>query len=264
MRHVRSASEMSSVESAPVGVLGFTAKDLTPRAVAVTPYVIDGRPTVTTMLALLTKAKMLRARPTAALYAGGVHVAGAVEVELHRKPDWFDANIRDRELEKYPPAKSILSIPFHRRLLWWYVGRVAFTFDAAAATEVDGDDRVTLTSVVDGRLLITPLDPDIESSLSTIGAGDHVELGPDVPDGPACVLVHHETKGMAELLSVTWRGQVTDGDLTVRSRHGSLEPQNPGTIAQLKSLRALGRSAKANLPTIDAWNTEPSDKGPRQ
>ena len=45
MRNMRSESTLQAFAEAPVGVLGFTARDLTPRAVAVTPYVIAGEPT---------------------------------------------------------------------------------------------------------------------------------------------------------------------------------------------------------------------------
>ncbi|MGI9644679.1 MAG: hypothetical protein ACR2O6_05140, partial [Ilumatobacteraceae bacterium] len=114
-----------------VGVLGFTAADGSPRSCAVTPYVVDGAPTVTSTLALLTKARMLRDRPAAALLAGGVHISGDAEVTAHGSPAWFEAHIREAEREKYPPARRLLAIPFHRYLLWWYVGRAEITFPAA-------------------------------------------------------------------------------------------------------------------------------------
>jgi hypothetical protein len=59
---------------------------------------------------------------------------------------------------------------------------------------------------------------------------------------------------MAELLSLTLRGDASDGVLAVTSRQGSLEPRDPGTLDQLRSLRDLGRTAKANRATIDAWS----------
>ena len=248
-----------------MGVLGVTAKDLTPRAIAVTPYVVANRATVTTTLALLTKAQMLRNRPAAALFAGGVHVGGDVSVTMHAEPQWFDANIRRPEAEKYPPAKSLLAIPFHRRLLWWYVGRVVMTFDDPDVTTratgttgtVAGDDRATITSIVDGHVRITPLDRQIDVE------GDEIPLDADVSDGPGCLLVHHETEAMAELLSLTLRGTVRDSVLEVTHRKGSLTPQNPRTLAQLASLRQLGRAARANRPAIDGWNnTTPKEQLP--
>ena len=245
---MRSESTLDALRAAPVGVLGFTAKDLTPRAVAITPYVIAGEPAITTTLALLAKAKMLRNRPAAALFAGGVHLSGDTSVVMHADTDWFDEHLRELESEKYPPAKTLLSIPFHRRLLWWYLGRAVITFDDATATTVVGSDRTTLTSVVDSRIVITPLAPDLGTD------GDEIELGSNPPDGPGCVLVHHETDGMEELLSLTLRGDVTNGVLRVTTRTGSLEPQQPSMIEQVKSLRALGQAAKANRTEIENWN----------
>ena len=80
-----------------------------------------------------------------------------------------------------------------------------------------------------------------------------IELPAEAPDGLGCLLVHHETEGMAELLSLTLRGEVADGRLIVASRHGSLEPKEPGTLSQLRELRTLRRAARANLPTIENW-----------
>ncbi|MCP3934550.1 MAG: hypothetical protein GY708_04165 [Actinomycetia bacterium] len=240
--------ELSLIDDAVVGVLGFTARDLTPRAVAVTPYVIDGKPTVTTTLALLTKAKMLRARPAAALLAGGVHVSADTTLEMHQDSEWFDANLRAAEARKYPPARSLLSIPFHRRLLWWYLGRVVITFDSATITTPGVGDRVTITSVVDGEIVITPLADQLSTDT------ENIELGTEVPDGAGCLLVHHETDNMDELLALTLRGEVREGVLAVKSRHGSILPQNPGTLTQIRSLFTLGRAARANRDLIDNWS----------
>ena len=78
----------------------MTAKDLTPRAVAVTPYVIAGEPTVTTTLALLAKAKMLRKRPAAALLAGGVHMSGDASIAMHADTEWFDEHLQHIEKQE--------------------------------------------------------------------------------------------------------------------------------------------------------------------
>ena len=247
MRNVRSESAIAALDRADVGVLAFTAKDNTPRACAVTPYVVDGVPTITATLALLTKVRMLRRRPAAGLLAGGTHVAGDTEVDLHRAPDWFDTHIRQREIEKYPPAKQLLQIPFHRRLLWWYVGRAAIAFPSPAYTSASGGDRVTITSVVDGQLQITMLAADLPTD------GDEIGVGTTTPDGPGCLLVHEETDGMAELLQLSLRGETCGGTFRVKSRHGSLEPQNPGSLDQLRGLRHLAKAAKQNRLYLDGW-----------
>lgn len=247
MHNMCSVKTLEAVDRAEVGVLAFTAKDGSPRAVAVTPYVVDGAATVTTTLALLTKARMLRNRPTAALLAGGVHLSGHVDVTMHRDPAWFDANIRSAERRKYPPSAQLLGFPGHRRLLWWYVGRVSMRFTTPTWAEARGSDRVTITTLRNGVPDVTALAHDVDTT------GEAIRLGATVPDGPACLLTHVETEGMAELLQETLRGTVRDGTLTVESRHGTLTPQEPGTLAQLRSLRALGRSARANRGIIEAW-----------
>lgn len=201
------------------------------------------------MLALMTKAKMLRNRPAAALLAGGTHVTADTNLTVHKTPDWFDTNIRSQERTKYPPARTLLSIPFHRRLLWWYVGRVAITFDSPDCHLVAGTNRVTITSVVDGKVQIRHLPDDLDID------HDQITVGSDVPDGPGCLLVHEETKDMAELLQLRLQGTVTHGVLHVASRHGSLDPQNPGLIAQLKGLLALSKAAGANRPLIQSWDS---------
>lgn len=248
---------LEKVAAAAVGVLGFTADDGSPRSCAVTPYVVDGVPTVTATLALLTKARMLRDRPSGALLAGGLHVSGDALVRAHGSPAWFDEHIRAAEREKYPPARQMLALPFHRHLLWWYVGRAEIAFPGAALIARAGDDRTTITSTTGTGVAIRPL-IDLAIDTDTAEAGSDVEVGPAVPDGPACVLVHEETAGMAELLQLTLRGSVSSGVLHVESRHGTLEAQHPGTMAQLQSLRELGKKARANTGLIVELAEDPA------
>ena len=248
MRNMCCVNALDVVEDATVAVLAFTAKDGTSRACAVTPYVVDTKVTVTATLALLTKAKMIRRRSQIALLVNGTHWSGVAEVSLHRRSGWFDQHIREAEKRKYPPAAQLLGFPLHRRVLWWYVGRVAMTFDDPTISRVQSGDAVTVTTVVDGSPRVHPLDDTLDTS------GSEVLLGAEVSDGPACLLVHRETEGMTELLQMTLRGHVVGGVMTVASRHGSLEAQNPGLIDQLKSLRALGKLARANREYLDRWN----------
>lgn len=247
IRNMCCAKDLAAFEAAPTGVLGFTAADGTPRSCAVTPYVVGGRPTVSATLALLTKAKMLRRNPSAAVLAGGVHVAGDVEVRIHASSQWFDEHLRGEELRKYPPARQLLAIPGHRRLLWWYVGRAEMSMPSPVVT-VGGPDLATVTSVVDGAVHISSL-PDVPPL-----DADEVPVGSSVPDGPACLLVHEEDEQMVDLRSVTLRGQVTQGVLRVASRHGSLAPAATGPLDQLRTLRRLRAAARADRPAIDTWN----------
>ena len=104
-------------------------------------------------------------------------------------------------------------------------------------------------TVVDGqgpRILPLPGADGIEGAT----VGSQVRLGPAVPDGVACVLVHDELHDFADLLQLTLTGTVTDGLLTVARRAGTLEPSRAGTVAQLRQLRALGRSARRSKAEI--------------
>lgn len=244
---MRYATELEIFDAAGVAVLGFIGADGTPRSCAVTPYVVDGELVVTSTLAYLAKIRAIDRRPPVALFAQGIHASAPATVAMHATPAWFDHHLRDRERRKYPPARMLLALPFHRRLLWWYVGRAVVTLTEARVDHVGGSDRTTITTLVDGHPRIRPLaSVDVTNAVLDIGDG--------IPDGPACVLVHDEDDDMAEPRQMTVRGNVAAGRLHVDQRTGSLEPTHPGPLSQLRSLRALGRAAAANRTEIATWS----------
>jgi len=249
IRNMRYANSLGLFDQARVAVLGFVGADGTPRSCAVTPYVIGGDLTVTSTLAYLAKVRAISRHPAVALYRDGAHASAAATVELHATPGWFDQHLRNEELRKYPPARTLLALPFHRRILWWYVGRAVVTLSDARIEDVDGSDQATITTLIDGRPQIRPL-----RSGSVDASEKVIDIGDGIPDGPAFVLLHDEDDDMAELRQVTIRGTVVDGRIHVERRSGSLEPSHPGTIAQLRSLRALSRAATANRSEIANWN----------
>lgn len=256
MRNMRSATAEAgqAVDAALVGVLGWLDREGRPRACAVTPYRIDDDVVVTSTLALLGKVRALRRDPRAVVLAGGFEVAGRASLELDVTPASFDRWIREQELAKYPPARSLLSLPAHRRLLWWYVGRALVRLPLANATATPGPDRVTLTFVggEGPRIIPLPVPFDIEGASS----GSTTEVPPGVPDGPACVLVHEELEDFAALLQMRLVGDVRAGAFTVTSRTGSLAPAVPGPIAQLRELRRLAKAARRARPTFARLATE--------
>jgi len=75
-----------------------------------------------------------------ALLGGGVQVRGRAAVAIEGDGEWFDRVIRAQELRKYPPARFLLRLPGHRRLLWWYVGRAVVRLPAGGRA-VPGPDR---------------------------------------------------------------------------------------------------------------------------
>jgi len=247
MRNMRYVKDLERFDGARVAVLGFVGSDGSPRSCAVTPYVVDGELTVTSTLAYLAKVRAMSQRPDVVLYASGSHAVATAAVAMHESPAWFDEHLRDQERRKYPPARSLLALPFHRRLLWWYVGRAVITLRSPVVETVRGADTTTITSLVDGKPCVRPTEVDDP-------AASVIDVGAGIADGPACLLVHDEDDDMAELRQLTVRGTVADGHLHVQHRSGSLEPTNPGTLAQLRSLRSLGRAAAANRTEIASWN----------
>ncbi len=246
MHNMRYAMGLGSFDRASVGVLGFMGPDGNPRSCAVTPYVIDGNLIVSSTLAYLAKVRAIARHPSISLFVDGVHASAEASIEMHRSPDWFDQHLRDQERLKYPPARTLLALPFHRRVLWWYVGRAVITFDNARFEDVAGSDGTTVTTLENGRPRIRPLH---RVALN----GDVVDVANDIPDGPAILLAHDEDDDMAELRQLALRGTVVGGRLHVDRRSGSLNPTHPAALDQLRALRAMGRAASANRSQIENW-----------
>ena len=172
---------LEAVDHAAVAVFAFFGSRGQVIAVPVTPYSHDGKVIVTATLAYTRKAELVRQDPAIALLAGGMHCAGRAEVFSDVSGDFFVTHLLEHELRKYPPARSLVKVPFHRRIFAWYFGRAVISFDAEQVESRAGDDSVTLVSGVDGRVGIKPLDLGYDALDAT------VELSTDGPDGPASV-----------------------------------------------------------------------------
>lgn len=244
----------NAIDASAVGVLGWLDGEGAPRSCAVTPYRVLDDLVVTSTLALLGKVRAIRRDPRAAILAGGYEARGLASLALDMTPRSFDELIRDQERAKYPPARSLLGIPGHRRLLWWYVGRAFIRLPLELAAPCSGSDRVTATVVDAQGPRILPLLGVAGIEQATVGS--RVPLSDAVPDGPASVLVHDELDDFAELLQLTLTGTVLDGTLTVARRTGTLEPSHGGTVAQLRQLRALGKSARRSRVRITQLATD--------
>ena len=118
------ADAVGALDAASVGVFAFVGKDGRPRACPVTPYVYGGEAVVSSTLAFTAKVAAVRRDARVALLAGGCLVRGRAILDVDLTSKAFDERVRHQELRKYPPSRQILAIPGHRRLLWWYVGRV--------------------------------------------------------------------------------------------------------------------------------------------
>jgi hypothetical protein len=134
---------LHAVDAAAVGVLAFRSAAGRPVACAVTPYVDAGDLVITSTLAFPAKAAAVHREGTAAALVAGLLLRGPVRVHADRAGTEFDRWVRAQELRKYPPARSLLSVPGHRRLFPWYVQRLYLRFVDPTVVPVDIDDTTT-------------------------------------------------------------------------------------------------------------------------
>jgi hypothetical protein len=249
MHNMCCAYGLAALDDAAVGVFGFIGRRGRPVSCAVTPYLDRDQPVVTSTLALVGKIGAVLRDDRVALLAGGAEVRGRATVAIEDDGRWFNRVIRSQELRKYPPARFLLRLPGHRRLLWWYVGRAVVRLPAEGVRAASGSDRVTITGIdQDGLLSIVPVAGDLE-----FGA-DQIALPVGLPDGPACLLVHEESADMSHARQLRLEGELVSGRLSVQRRSGTLAATTHHSLfAQLRSLRALGRTAKANRTRIESW-----------
>jgi hypothetical protein len=180
---------LATVDAAPVGVFAFIGADGRPRACPVTPYVYAGSAVVSSTLAFTAKVAAVRSDPNVALLAGGWLIRARATVDIDLTSKTFDERLRGQELRKYPPARRLLAIPGHRRLLWWYVGRASIQIPLTDCTIAEGADRVTLTIIGNGQPNILTVDPSADPLTNELPVPTSVE-------GPACVLFQHALNPM--------------------------------------------------------------------
>jgi hypothetical protein len=204
----------------------------------------------TSTLALVGKIGAVLRDDRVALLAGGTEARGRATVAIEHDGDWFDRAIRTQELRKYPPARFLLRLPGHRRLLWWYVGRAVVRVPADGLRAIPGSDRVTVTAIDrDGLVSVVPVTGDVQLD------ADQIALPVDLPDGPACLLAHEESARLSDLRQLRLEGELASGQLSVHRRSGTLAATRRGPLAQLRDLTALGRAATANRTRIESWKT---------
>jgi hypothetical protein len=235
--------ELESIAAAPIGVFAWVRGDGTPASCAVTPFVIDNQIIVTSTLAFTAKASAVRRDARVAVLAGRRHVTGRAEVFVDESPRWFDENIREAEMEKFPPTRSILAIPGHRCLFPWYVGRIVVRFTPECIERVEGGDEITATQLVNGRLRIEPIHVE----------ADGMPVVVDLNDGAVQILIHEEHENMADLRQASLRGSVSDGRFVEIHRSGSLAPGPTGIRSDIAELMSMARSAKRNREKIRSW-----------
>jgi hypothetical protein len=249
---------LSGIDGAAVGVLAFTGLARRPVACAVTPLVDGDDVVVTSVLALLRKAGSIRRDPRVAILAGELQLRGSARVQLDEKGEVFRARLRAQEFRKYPPSRTLLRLPFHRRWLWWYAGRVLIRLNSGTAA-TPGSDRITVTYFgPDGLPRIVPLPrvPRLDSPAIDLSA-----VGVDglFPDGPACLLVHEEYRRGADLRQLRLSGDIKNNEFVVSRSAGSLRGTPPSLRRRLAELRGMARMAQANRALIAVWRDNRSE-----
>jgi hypothetical protein len=157
-------------------------------------------------------------------------------------------HIRRQELAKYPPSRSLLALPLHRKILGWYVGRVVIWIEPDSVAEQLVGDRVTLT-VLDTHSRLQTWSLEAPNDLMA----DRLALPEHVSDGPALLLVHEEESDMRDLRQLAVGGAAADAVLEVTRRRGTLVPARTGMWGELKGLGALRRRARANRHRLASW-----------
>lgn len=220
-------SAVQAAGKAHVAVFAFQGPFDNPMALPVTPYMDGPRIIVTSTLAYIRKAELVRRDGRVAILAAGVHAKGTATVQADVSGDVFVARYLAQELEKYPPARSLVQIPDHRRSLSWYFGRAIISFPPTVVEERPGSDACTLTFIDgEGFLDIVPIrEPDTDAPSFVIEA-----LHGTIPDGPAVVLLHQESSNMSDLRQMTLRGSVRGNVFSVTSKRGSLAESDSATI----------------------------------
>ncbi len=221
---------LRAICDAPAGVLAYHGSRGQLVPVAVTPYVLDDDVHITATLAYARKAVFIRQSPKIAFLAAGVRIRADADVYADVKGDFFVRHLLEQELRKYPPARTLHRIPFHRRLLGWYFGRAIIKLQPVAVETDAGDDAWTLvTEGDDGYPSVHPI-PEANPD-----GGDVAIPAKLANAGPAVVFLHRESEDMSKLASTALRGEITDGSFVL-----AVLPSMPGGRK-----RAPGRLASA-------------------
>jgi hypothetical protein len=214
---------LSTVDDVAVAVLAFSGSRSQLLAVPVTPYRYQGRLIVTATLAYTRKAELIRRNPEISLLAGGVQFSGRANVFADPAGDFFVGHLLQHELRKYPPARSLVRVPTHRRVFAWYFGRAIIAFEPSRSEARQGDDHFTL--ITQG--------PDESPDIGPIHALSSVAPPVELPlegaaDGKALLLAHRESEDMSDLRQLSVRGEISDGVFRERSRSGNLDGSGGG------------------------------------
>lgn len=236
---------LSTVDDVAVAVLAFFGSRHQLLAVPVTPYRYQGRLMVTATLAYTRKAELIRRTPEVSLLAGGVHFSGRADVYADVSGDFFVKHLLEDELRKYPPARSLVKVPLHRKVFAWYFGRAIIAFEPSNAEARPGDDHFTfITEGASGFPDITPI-----HALSSVAPPVELRLE-GTADGEALLLAHRESEDMSDLRQLSVRGEITGGVFGERSRSGSLDGGGDDSERQRRRRAANARRVMKDWPEM--------------
>ena len=238
---------LRAIHDAPAGVLAYHGSRGQLVPVAVTPYVLGEDVYVTTTLAYSQKAGLIRRSPKIALLAGGVYLRADAAVYADVKGEFFIKHLLEQEMRKYPPARTLRRIPFHRRLFGWFFGRAIIKLEPIAVEADAGGDAWTLvTEGENGYPSIRPItkaDPE---------SGD-VTIPPELAGapGPAVVFFHHESEDMSELASKAFRGEIKNGSFAAKARPARTAAGGAGGMRGRRANARRARQAMKDWPVLE-------------
>ena len=242
---------IAAANDARVAVLAFRSAG-EPMALPVTPYVEgdrdSGRIIVTSTLAYIRKAELIRKDGRVAMLAAGTHITGDAHVFADVDGDTFVARYLEQELAKYPPARALVEVPDYRRALSWYFGRAIIVIEPRDAYHAfPADNRCTATRIdASGYPTVLALAPKLHPSLEEAAPGDAVPA--PLRDGRVTVLIHEESDDMSSLRQVTLRGDVRNATFYVAARNGGLAHEPPAVDYAAREQRA--REIMRDWPTL--------------
>jgi len=237
---------LRAIHDAPAGVLAYHGSRGQLVPVAVTPYVLGDDVYVTTTLAYSRKAGLIRQSPKVMLLAAGVRITADAEVYADVKGDFFVKHLLDQELRKYPPARMLRRIPFHRRLFGWFFGRAIIKLEPIAVEADAGGDAWTLVTEGENGY------PSIHSMPEADPEGGDVTIPPEVAGAPgaAVVFFHNESEDMSELTSKAFRGEIKDGSFAVKARPAGPQAGGAGGMRQRGANARRAREAMKGWPVL--------------
>lgn len=241
------AESLRAVYDSPAGVLAYHGSRGQLVPVAVTPYVLGDEIYVTATLAYAQKAVLVRRAPKVALLSGGVNLRADAAVYADVKGDFFVKHLLEQELRKYPPARTLRRIPFHRRLFGWFFGRAIMKLKPIAVETDAGDDTWTLVTEGDDGY------PSIHSIPAADPLGGDVAIPPGLAGarGPAVVFTHSESEDMSKLDSTAVRGEIAGGTFIAKARPAGSQAGGAGGQRSRNANAKRAREAMQDWPTLE-------------